>query len=424
MVGAQSVPHYSEDSHIGVASCSGSACHGAAEAWKKSNVQQNEYAIWSRDDPHSGAYTDLKNDQSRRIAANLGLENAHEAKLCLDCHTDNVAESKQGYSFQLSDGVGCEACHGGASGWLGTHISADASHEKNLAAGMYPTDEPEARADLCLSCHFGDSRKFVTHRIMGAGHPRMPFELDTFTATQPAHYTIDADYHRRKQVYSGVQIWAIGQAKAMIQILDGLLDPQRRRDGMFPELVFYDCHACHESMARKDWRRTNLVGLDPGTPRLNDANAVMLVILAEAIEAETGSALRAQVRGLHAASAQGVDKLVAASEQLKQTLTKVVKRFAEHRFGEDDLRSIVLGLTDFSARDGGYLDYADAEQATMALSAILATISQSGLYDAQQIERLNAGLNSCYSVVEDDDAYSREAFRKAAAQVREALPGS
>ena len=71
---------------------------------------------------------------------------------------------------------------------------------------MYPTDQPVARAQLCLSCHFGtEQNKFVTHRIMGAGHPRMSFELDTFTAIQPAHYIADKDYAERKGAPNGVQ---------------------------------------------------------------------------------------------------------------------------------------------------------------------------------------------------------------------------
>jgi hypothetical protein len=59
---------------------------------------------------------------------------------------------------------------------------------------MYPTEQPEVRAKLCLSCHFGTEDKFATHRIMGAGHPRISFELDTFTEIQPAHFRVDEDY--------------------------------------------------------------------------------------------------------------------------------------------------------------------------------------------------------------------------------------
>jgi hypothetical protein len=52
--------------------------------------------------------------------------------------------------------------------------------------------------------------RFVTHRLMGAGHPRMSFELDTFTAVEPAHFKPDSDWEKRKRMWDGVKVWAIG----------------------------------------------------------------------------------------------------------------------------------------------------------------------------------------------------------------------
>ena len=43
---------------------------------------------------------------------------------------------------------------------------------RNTELGIYPTDEPVARANLRLACHFGNRQKFVDHRLMGAGRPR------------------------------------------------------------------------------------------------------------------------------------------------------------------------------------------------------------------------------------------------------------
>src|SRR5438105_1641438 len=97
------------------------------------------------------------------------------------------------------------------------------------ANSLYPTNEPVAEAKLCLSCHFGNADKFVTHRMMGAGHPRMSFELDTFSQTQPPHFVVDADWYERKGVYDGVRVWAVGQALAAAELIDVLLDPTRRR---------------------------------------------------------------------------------------------------------------------------------------------------------------------------------------------------
>src|SRR5437868_1431535 len=124
--------------HLGVASCAGSTCHGAVERLKGSSVAQNEYITWSRKDKHAKAYSVLLEDRSIKIARNLGLPDAATAKACLDCHSDNVPEAKRGRQFQLADGVGCEACHGGAETWLGTHI-AGSNHRTNVAAGLAQT---------------------------------------------------------------------------------------------------------------------------------------------------------------------------------------------------------------------------------------------------------------------------------------------
>ena len=113
---AQQAPLPQDDNykHQGVASCASSFCHGALNEKSTYTVLQNEYITWTRHDRHAKAYNTLLTDESKRIAANLGLKNAHTADMCLDCHADNVQDSQRGVLFDISDGVGCEACHGGA----------------------------------------------------------------------------------------------------------------------------------------------------------------------------------------------------------------------------------------------------------------------------------------------------------------------
>src|SRR5207302_1261270 len=124
---------------------------------------------------------------------------------------------------------GCEACHGGSVGWLGVHI-AGSDHPTNVAAGLYRTDDARARAERCLSCHIGDAetageaRRFVSHEVMGAGHPPMPFELDTYSAIQPAHFVVDQSYAaRRKDRPNDIRIWAVGQAIDLRKRMDQVL---------------------------------------------------------------------------------------------------------------------------------------------------------------------------------------------------------
>src|SRR5690606_15719569 len=127
--------------HLGVASCSNSVCHGASQPFRDSNVLPNEFAVWQAFDPHAKAWQTLRSEASRAIARKLGIGDPADAKVCLDCHADSIAADKRGDRFQVSDGVGCESCHGGAELWLNAHADRTVTHADNLKNGMYPTDQ-------------------------------------------------------------------------------------------------------------------------------------------------------------------------------------------------------------------------------------------------------------------------------------------
>jgi hypothetical protein len=116
------LPYQVKDKSMGVVNCANSLCHGSVQPWKDANVLQNEYVTWSRVDKHARAYKVLFNEQSARIARNLGLGNAAEAKVCLDCHAHNVPKAQRGERFKFDDGVSCEACHGPSERWLPKHV--------------------------------------------------------------------------------------------------------------------------------------------------------------------------------------------------------------------------------------------------------------------------------------------------------------
>ena len=415
------VPLADKDVHMGVATCAGSTCHGAVEPWPGSQVLQNEFVTWQRHDKHAKAYEVLLNERSKRIARNLGLKDAHTADVCLDCHADNVPAARRHRFFQISDGVTCEACHGGAGRWIGTHISADGTHKRNIQNGLYPSADPVTRARLCLSCHFGDETRFVTHRMMGAGHPRMSFELDTFAAIQPAHFKVDGDYRKRKGSWSGVQTWAIGQAMAIGMILDTLLDPERGRDGAFPELVLFDCHTCHRPMSGLKWRPRDSVGLGPGTVRLHDSNLLMLRIIADKIDPALGKSLRDRMHAIHKATTESHARLLEEARALKEVTGNLVARFAAHKFGKEDVQGLLQGLIGYGL-GGEYHDYSGAEQATMALGTLINPLKATRAIDEKQFTAMNAALEKCYAAVEKDEAYQPTAFIKALTGFKAAVP--
>ena len=400
--------------NLGVVNCANSLCHGSVSPWKDSNILQNEYVTWSRVDKHATrAYHVLLEERSQRIARNLGLkEPPQQAKLCLDCHAYNPPAALRGERFKVEDGVSCEACHGPAEGWIQSHTAPGATHADNVKHGLYPTNEPVAEARLCLSCHFGNADKFVTHRMMGAGHPRMSFELDTFSQTQPPHFVIDADWEKRKGSYDAVRVWAVGQALAAAELLDVLLDPKRNRDGLFPELVVFDCHACHHPMSDIRWSpRTHT---SPGRIRLNDSNLLMLrQVVRVALPAEDANAFAQRVTALHQAVAgDGGDSLEAA-RALRQSLDPLAGVLARRSFGTEDLRSIAMGLVD-DGRAGQYRDYAGAEQATMAIGSVLNFLARRGAVDARAA---NGAMDALLATVRNDERYKDPAFRDALEKV-------
>src|SRR5262249_14199437 len=145
--------------HLGVATCASSLCHGSARPLTARAVSQNEYVTWSHFDPHARAYHVLREERGAQIARRLGLKSAAEAPECLACHADTTPADERGEKFQMSDGIGCETCHGGSERWLQTHDDAPTvTHADNVAAGMRALERPEIRARLCVGCHVGDAQ--------------------------------------------------------------------------------------------------------------------------------------------------------------------------------------------------------------------------------------------------------------------------
>ena len=423
LASAQSLPFASPAVHLGVGSCSGSSCHGALEPWSESTVLQNEFIVWQEKDAHAKAYKTLLSEDSKRIARNLGLPNAAEAEICLDCHADNVPVANRAKGFEISDGVGCEACHGGGEQWLGIHISGRADHAENIKAGLFPTENPEARARLCLSCHFGDKDRVITHRIMGAGHPRLAFELDTYSMTQPAHFRLDADYTKRKGALDHFKVWAIGQVVAVESLLDAMLDPARNQDGIFPELVFFDCHACHHPMSNVRWEPRDSHGISPGIPRLNDANLLMMAALLDQVDPALAQETRSRTKALHQASLKGHDATLAAAKSLRDLTGPLIARLSERSIGAAEMRATMSGVVARGIK-GDFVDYAGAEQATMALSAILDAMKAAGGVSDGQHRELSRLLDQAYLVIEKDEAYNPRKFLAALQEFEAAVPRS
>lgn len=411
------LPNASPHQSVGTVNCASSTCHGAVAPWTGSNVQQNEYTTWLRLDKHAKAYAILLNAQSRSIAAKLGLkQGAENAQECLDCHAHTPPPALRGERHMVTDGVGCEACHGPADKWIRSHTAPGATHADNVARGMYPTEKPVEQAKLCLSCHVGDSSRFVSHRLMGAGHPRLSFELDTFAQLAPAHYKVDDDWRKRKGDYDSVRLWAIGQALASKNQLDALTDPKRGRDGLFPELALFDCHSCHHPMSEKKW--TPRLGVGPGRMRLNDSNLLMLRAIVRATDPAGANAFSDQVTKLHMAvsgnpgdAGRGADPLALAGA-LSSTIQRYIVKLEQQRFPPALQRAVLQGLIDEAKRQQ-FSDYAGAEQAYMAISSVSASLAREGaLGGPAGAAEMNRKLAALRASLANEEAFKPDVFAK------------
>jgi Cytochrome c554 and c-prime len=188
---------------LGATSCSTSGCHGGAEE------KSLQYTVWSQRDVHSRAYATLTTARSARMAEALGIKDATTSPSCVSCHAPfqavkNVNPALLAADARVHDGVSCASCHGPGGDWVRSHTRKDFSHADKVAAGLKDLENLHARANSCVACH----QNIDPELIAKGRHPRLIFELDGQTASQPRHWKEAAGYH-------GAQAWQVGQAVAL-----------------------------------------------------------------------------------------------------------------------------------------------------------------------------------------------------------------
>src|SRR5688572_205705 len=386
--------------YVGVASCSGTTCHGRSEG-DGAVVRQDEIMLWQ--DPstaagaHSRAYAVLQDPRSQVIAQRLGIGEASRAPMCLGCHA--TPPGPRGARFQQTDGIGCESCHGPASGWLSSHYAVGGTHANNVSRGLVPLENPRARAAICLDCHFGsaDQNQFVTHRIMAAGHPRISFELDLFTTLQQ-HHQEDSDYGNRKGMVDSLQMWAIGQAMALERSLSLFANPARGTEGMFPEFYFFDCHSCHRRISDEPNFRPTAVAnpsrpIPSGMPPYNDENMIMLAAAARVAAPGMAQRFERDSRAFHQAMARDRGAAVAAAGTLRETARALVTAFAGAQLGREQTFAIIDTITS-QAISPRFTDYAGSVQAVMATDTLISALVDSGQVSEQAANTIRTDINS------------------------------
>jgi excinuclease UvrABC ATPase subunit len=140
-----------EFKYVGVTTCVG-ACH-------KSEAQGKQYNIW-KETKHSKAFLSLQTAVADSIAKERGFTTtAAETPQCVKCHVlgKEILESEFTETFNKTDGVQCETCHGPGSEYKKLSIMKD--RQKSIENGLIIHTEKES---FCTGCHNSESPTFVS----------------------------------------------------------------------------------------------------------------------------------------------------------------------------------------------------------------------------------------------------------------------
>jgi hypothetical protein len=185
----------------------------------------NEVTVFRLKDKHAKAFQLLKGDLGKQIGKKLNKDVA-QLEECLSCHSGWLSQQGLTKPPSFESGVTCESCHGPSQRWDQLHSEPSwrqtpITEKKDM--DMIDVRDPVRRAELCFSCHIGnsDEGKVVTHEMYAAGHPPLPsIEIETFVAAMPAHsrkLEEKGDFQFRKEFIAGSRPSANAS-----QVADGL----------------------------------------------------------------------------------------------------------------------------------------------------------------------------------------------------------
>jgi hypothetical protein len=402
--------------YTGPGSCASPSCHGGVQIRTDTAVQQNEYSTWVVKDKHAHAYAVLTNPVATRMGKTLGIGKADTAPKCLACHALAPPDAERARTFDSTDGVSCESCHGPASNWLGPHTTRGWTHERSIAAGMRDLRDPVRRAENCLTCHLGTADKAVDHEMIAAGHPDLYFELASFTAAMPRHW-------KEKDPFADVRMLVAGQA---VQLREQLQRVARNSQGnTWPEFADLDCFACHHSLTDADnsWRQAQgYAGRRAGNPPWNMSRYAVLRQIVNEMDRESGRRLDTEVQKLYVIMSGGNPDRNQAAAQAKTTADvagRLVPQITATSFDQARTQRLLQAI----ARDGDYISLQGeraAEQATMALQSLYIAYASAG--HATSDTQIRAALRALFQQVENPSAYNAPKFAEAMRALSQVLP--
>lgn len=408
--------------YMGADSCGGPGCHGLMDSKKrKFTISQDEYYRWKwnadkesnkTDFGHSGAFDNLKTPESRRIAKNLGLKSPETEPRCLACHAVAVDDNRRGPNYDLTEGVTCEGCHGPAEQWLGPHTRRDWDKKKGAAYGMIDTKNLVKRAERCLACHQGTEKYNVDHELIGAGHPRLNFEMDAYSELMPVHWIVP----KEEKDWNGARTWAVSQAVSLRSQLEQLSMSRKGQALLWPDLTQFDCYACHHDVvdrvrgiAEEDkkyqrWRFKEYPNKKPGRLVWNAANYSVFRHAVREIAPDKAGAFDDLVSKFHESlTGKGsVAEFEQALSKLEQMSGELAAMMEKHQFTQKEVWSMLRRITG----DGSAIanaGFQSAEQAVFAVTSLQDSYKRT-VGSFPNAKSMDASINQ----LNDDITYGRK----------------
>jgi hypothetical protein len=379
---------------------------------------------------------------AKRIARLMGLKQPDQEPRCLACHALAVPEDQRARTFDATDGVSCESCHGPASNWLGKHTEGVAkgwTHEQSVAAGMKDLRDPANRAENCLTCHVGTKEKNVDHELIAAGHPDLVFELASFTNAMPKHWhEVGEKKNATPDPWFEVRELAVSQAVELSAQLHRVV--RNAQGPIWPEYADLDCFACHHSLttAENSWLQQRGyspnpdvasssgplpaygTGRHPGNPPWNLSRFAVLREVAKDLQPDSASQLEANIDHLYGLiSSLNPDKaqvtaLATSTADLADRLVPGLKSASYDQARTLRMMKATVNNADYITRQGER----SAEQAAMTMRVLYTAYSAQGKPAGDA--RIQEGIDALFKNLENPSAYNAFKF----ADLLKALGGS
>jgi hypothetical protein len=138
--------------HAFVGSTKCATCH-------KTAAQGEQFPKWQAS-KHAKAYETLASEKAKEVAKAKGIADPQKAPECLKCHVTahGVDAALLGEKYAVTDGVGCESCHGAGADYM-----KKATMEGLMSGTIEPASVGLVKPDkaACEKCHNKESPTFT-----------------------------------------------------------------------------------------------------------------------------------------------------------------------------------------------------------------------------------------------------------------------